>query len=62
MTVQLLPGLESCVGLDLCFTPATNPLQLCRLALKGTGDYFPVFVAHWRASTCEGEIYQSTIW
>jgi hypothetical protein len=29
----VVPGLESCVDLDLAFTPATNLLQLRRLAL-----------------------------
>jgi uncharacterized protein len=38
-----VPGLESCVDLDLGFTPATNTLQLRRVALaKGQGTDVPV--------------------
>ena len=38
-----VPGLEACVDLDLGFTPATNTLQLRRVALaKGQGSDVPV--------------------
>ena len=38
-----VPGLEACVDLDLGFTPATNTLQLRRVALgKGQGTDVPV--------------------
>jgi hypothetical protein len=39
---QVVPGLESCIDLDLSFTPATNLLQIRRLALaEGQAAHAP---------------------
>jgi hypothetical protein len=50
----VVPGLQSCVDLDLGFTPATNLLQLRRIALQeGQGAEVPVAWLDVMAGTLE---------